>query len=170
VNRAEKVEFVTHLRGVLETTNLVVITRQSGLTVSEVTDLRNQMRDAGAAFKVVKNNLARLALEGTRFATLAATLTGPIAIAYSKDPVAAAKVTVEFAEKNDKLSIVAGALGEKILKDTDVKALAKLPSLDQMRAMVMGVISAPARQLVCVLNAPNTQLVRVIGEHSKKSA
>jgi large subunit ribosomal protein L10 len=167
VDRIEKKEFVTNLRTGVESAELVVLTSPLGLTVGEVSDLRRQMRDAGATFKVVKNTLAKIALEGTKFTALGEQLKGPIALAYSKDPVAAAKVATEFAKGNDKLTVLSGALGEKALSGADVDALAKLPSLDEMRAKMLSVISGPARQLAGVISAPGRQLAQVISAHSR---
>lgn len=167
MDRVEKKEFVTTLRSGVESAELVVLTSPSGLTVAEVSDLRRQMREAGATFKVVKNTLARIALEGTKFTSLMDKLKGPIALAYSTDPVAAAKVAMNFAKDNKKLSVLSGVLGDKSLSAAEVDALAKLPSLDEMRAKVLAVISAPAQQLVGVINAPGSQLARVISAHSR---
>ncbi len=146
----------------------VVVTRQSGMTVAEVGDLRRQMRAAGASFKVTKNRLTRLALKGTRFEGLDGLFTGPTAIAYSHDPVAAAKVAAEFANSNTKLVIVGGGIGEKILDAEGVKALAKLPSLAGLRGRIAGLLQAPAAKLVGVLQAPGGQVARVLAAHARK--
>jgi large subunit ribosomal protein L10 len=168
VDRSEKEKLVAELRQGLSTMNLIVITRQSGLTVAEVTELRRRIRAAGASYKVAKNRLARLALEGTRFQSLQPLLTGPTAIAASVDPVAAAKVCVEFAKGNEKLIIVGGALGEQALDLEGVTALAKLPSLDELRAKLIGVLQAPATKLAVVTQAPAAQLARVLSAYASK--
>jgi len=147
---------------------VLVVTHQSGMTVAEVTDLRRQMRAAGASFKVTKNRLARLALKGTRFEGLASLFTGPTAIAYSTDPVVAAKVAVEFANSNEKLVIVGGGLGERVLDQSGIKALAKLPSLTELRGRIAGLLQAPAAKLAGVLQAPAGQLARVFQAYGSK--
>ena len=170
VDRSQKKELVSTLQETFQAAHLVVVTQQSGLTVSEVTDLRRQMRAAGASYKVTKNRLTRLALEGTKFEALKPLFTGPTAIGFSADPVAAAKVCVEFANKNEKLTIVGGALGEKSLDSEAVKALAKLPSLDELRAKLIGVLQAPATKLAGVTQAPAAQLARVFSAYSSKES
>jgi large subunit ribosomal protein L10 len=156
---------VAELQETFATNNLVVITQQSGLTVEEVSELRTQMREAGAAFKVTKNRLAKIALKGTKFEGLADRFTGPTAIAVSQDPVAAAKVAVEFANKNEKLQIVCGSLEKEALDAAAVNALAKLPSLDELRGKLIGLIQAPATKVAGVLQAPAGQLARVFGAY-----
>ena len=165
MDRAKKEELVAELQQTFESTNLVVVTHQSGLTVTEVSELRKQMREAGAAFKVTKNRLAKIALKGTKFEGLAEQFTGPTAIAVSTDPVAAAKVAVEYANKNEKLQIVCGALDEEALDADAVKALAKLPSLDELRGKIIGLVQAPATKIAGVLQAPSGQLARVFGAY-----
>jgi large subunit ribosomal protein L10 len=170
VDRSEKEKLVASLHGILKDTSLVVVTQQVGLTVAEVSDLRRKMRAAGASFKVAKNRLTRRALEGTPFRQLGPLFKGPTAIAYSRDPVAAAKVVVEFANKNEKLKVIGGGLGEKLLDTNAVKALATLPSLPEIRARLLGTIAAPATRLATVIRAPAAQLARVIDAKAKKSA
>jgi large subunit ribosomal protein L10 len=168
VDRSQKEKLVASLHQALSDTACVVITHQSGLTVAEVTGLRRRMRDAGAGFKVTKNRLARLALKGTQFEGLSPMFTGPTAIAFSRDPVAAAKVAVEFANSNEKLVIVGGALGTKPLDADGVKALATLPSLDELRAKLLGMLQTPASRIASVLQAPGGQLARVLAARAKQ--
>jgi large subunit ribosomal protein L10 len=168
LDRAQKQELVETLHRSLSGATIVVVTRQSGMTVAEVTDLRRQMRAAGASYKVTKNRLTRLALKGTRFEGLDGLFTGPTAIAYSQDPVAAAKVAAEFANSNQKLVIVGGGIGEQVLDPEGVKTLARLPSLDELRGKIAGLLQAPAAKLVGVLAAPGGQLARVLAAHARK--
>jgi large subunit ribosomal protein L10 len=163
-----KQQLVTSLHQTLKTAELVVITQQSGLTVAEVTNLRRQMRQAGAGYKVTKNRLARLALEGTKFEGLKSMFTGPTAIAYSADPIAAAKVAVTYANSNEKLTIVGGAMGGQLLDPNGVKALATLPSLDELRGKIVGVLAAPATKIAAVLQAPAAKLARVLNAYASK--
>jgi len=146
----------------------LVVTHYSGLTVGEITTLRERMHEAGASFKVTKNRLTRLALGGTRYEGLSDLFTGPTAIAFSSDPVAAAKVTTDFAKINEKLVILGGAVGGQILDVNGVKALANLPSLDQSRATIIGLLNAPASRIVGVLQAPGGQIARVVGAYAQK--
>ena len=169
MERSQKAELIASLNKTFQSAELVIVTQQTGLTVAEITDLRRQMRAAGAGFKVAKNRLTQRALEGTRFQPLADLFKGPTALAYSKDPVAAAKVTVGFADKNEKLKIVGGSLGERKLDLAGIKALATLPSLPEMRARVAGLIAAPATRLATVVRAPAAQLARVVGAHARKA-
>jgi large subunit ribosomal protein L10 len=125
------------------------------------------MRDAGAKFRVTKNRLAKIAIKGSKFEQLADQFSGPTAIAVSEDPVAAAKVVSEFAKTNDKLVILGGALGEKMLDAAGVAALAKLPSLDDLRSKLIGVLQAPAGKLASVVQAPAAQLARVLSAYGR---
>jgi large subunit ribosomal protein L10 len=168
VDRSQKKALVDTLHEALADTACFVITHQSGLSVAEVTGLRRRMREAGASFKVTKNRLARLALVGTKFEQLSPMFTGPTAIAYSRDPVAAAKVAVEFANSNDKLTIVGGALGSQQLDVEGVKSLATLPSLDELRAKLIGMLQTPATRVATVLQAPAGQLARVLKARAEK--
>ena len=161
MDRSKKEALVAELRETFETASLVVVTSQSGLTVSEVSDLRQKMRDAGAGYKVTKNTLAKLALKGTKFEHLDEVFTGPTAIAFSQDPVAAAKVMADYRKTNEKISIVAGGLDGSGLNAAEVNALANLPSLDALRAKIIGVLQAPATKLAGVTQAPAAQLARV---------
>jgi len=167
VDRTEKREFVAALATVFAETSMVVVTRNNGLTVAEVTDLRRRMRKAGANFKVAKNRLATLALDGTRFDGIKPMLTGPTALAWSSDPVAVAKTAVEFAKINEKFVLVGGALGLQTLDASGVRALAELPSLDALRGKLLGLINAPATRIAGVLQAPAGQLARVFGAYAK---
>ncbi|NHO33237.1 50S ribosomal protein L10 [Acetobacter fallax] len=167
MNRTEKREFVASLAAVFAETSMVVVTRNDGLTVAEVTDLRRKVRAAGATYKVAKNRLATLALDGTRFDGIAPLLKGPTALAWSQDPVAVAKAVVEFAKTNDKLVLLGGALGTQTLNVEGIKALAELPSLDALRAQLVGLISTPATRIAGVLQAPAGQLARVFGAYAK---
>ena len=168
MNRSEKAEAIVELNQIFKDANLRVVTRQTGLTVQEVTDLRRKVRAAGASYKVAKNRLTLRALEGTRFTALGSLFKGPTAIAYSEDPVAAAKVIAAFAKDNDKLSIVGGALGENTLDVAGVQALATLPSLDALRSKIIGLLQAPATKVAVVLAAPAGQLARVFGAYGAK--
>ncbi len=166
MDRAQKEELVASLRQVFEETAIVVVTHYSGLTVAEIGDLRDRMRAEGAGFKVTKNRLTRLALEGTKFQGLNDMFTGPTAIAYSKDPVAAAKVAVKFAKDNDNLVVLGGALGAERLDVDRVETLAALPSLDELRASFVGLILAPATRIAGVLQAPAGRMARVLGAYA----
>ncbi len=168
MDRTEKEAVVADLRQVFDDATLLVITQQSGLTVSEVSDLRRKMRAAGATYKVSKNRLTKRALEGTKYQALQPLFTGPTAIAYSADPVAAARVCVEFAKKNEKLTVIGGALGEEELDIGRIKILAQLPSLDELRARLIGVVQAPATKLAGVIQAPASQLARVFNAYGSK--
>ena len=169
MDRAQKQELTASLHQDLAETVCVVVTHQSGLTVAEVTQLRRQMLGAGARYRVTKNRLAKRALEGTPFEGLASLFTGPTAIAFSHDPVAAAKAAVEYANRNNKLTIVGGGLSGQVLDEAGVKALATLPSLDELRGRLIGLINAPATKLAVLLQTPGGQLARVLAAYSEKS-
>ena len=168
MDRLQKEELVASLNDVFGTTNLVVITRPIGLTVAESTDLRRRMRESGANFKVTKNRLTRLALKGTKFEPLSDFFIGPTAIAFSEDPIAAAKVAVNFAEKNDKLEIIGGSLYEEILDKAGISTLARLPSLDELRGKIVSLINAPATKIARVLGAPASQVARVLQAYAER--
>ena len=170
MDRAQKSEQISNLAKTLSETSVVVVTRNHGLSVAQVTDLRNKMREAGASFKVTKNRLARIALEGTPYQPIGEMLTGPTAFATSADPVAAAKVAVAFAKTTDKFEIVGGAMGASVLDVNGVKALAELPSLDALRARIIGLINAPATKLAQLANAPAAKLARVFDAYATKDA
>jgi len=169
VDRGEKAAMVEALKGVFSKTNVVVVTHYSGMTVSEMSNLRRQISAAGGSFRVTKNRIAKIALEGTPFASLIDLFRGPTAIAYSVDPVAAAKVTVKYAKGNEKLVILGGAMGATLLDKAAVKALADLPSLDELRAKIVGLVQAPATKIAGVLQAPAGQLARVIQAYASKA-
>jgi large subunit ribosomal protein L10 len=168
VDRTEKAAAIAALHRTLQETQLVVVTHQLGLTVAEVTNLRGKMRAAGAGFKVTKNRLARIALKGTQFEGIDDLFTGPTAIAFSRDPVAAAKVVADFAKSNDKLQIIGAGLGNQVLNAEGVKALATLPSLDTLRAQLIGLLNTPATRIAGVLQAPGGQIARVLSAYAKK--
>jgi large subunit ribosomal protein L10 len=170
MDRSQKADLVAELKSVFSETSVVVITRNLGLTVAQSTDLRLKMRDAGAQFKVAKNKLAVIALEGTRYGPISNLLTGPTALATSIDPVAAAKVAVEFAKTNDKLEIVGGAMGDTLLDMDGIKALAALPSLDQLRGTLIGLMQAPATKIARIAIEPAAQLARVFAAYADKAA
>jgi large subunit ribosomal protein L10 len=170
MDRGQKAAAVAELKQTFSEVGVVVVTRNLGLTVAQSTQLRTKMRDAGASYKVSKNKLAKIALDGTDYLSLGDMLTGPVGLASSIDPVAAAKVVVEFAKTNDKLEIVGGAMGATALNVEGVKALATLPSLDELRAKIVGLIQAPAQKLASITQAPAGQLARVFGAYGAKEA
>ncbi len=168
MDRVEKQEAVARLRGTFEESAIVVVTHYSGLTVAELGVLRGQMRDVGASFKVTKNRLTRLALEGTSYQHIDELVRGPTAIAYSADPVAAAKAAVGFAKTNEKLVVLGGAMGDVRLDADGIKALATLPSLDELRGKLVGLLKAPATKVAGVVQAPAAQVARVISARAKQ--
>jgi large subunit ribosomal protein L10 len=166
VNRQEKAELIETLQTTLNASTTVVVTHQVGMTVAESSDLRAKMREAGAGFKVTKNRIAKLALKGTRYEELEGMFTGPTAIGTSDDPVAAAKALVDFAKANDKLTVIGGSMDGKILDKAGVEALAKMPSLDELRGRLVGLIQAPAAKVARVTQAPAGKVARVIKARS----
>jgi large subunit ribosomal protein L10 len=162
VDRTEKKELVTALHDVFKDTGVVVVAHYAGMTVAQMTDFRKRIREAGGAVKVAKNRLAMLALKDTASAPIASLFKGPTCVAYSKDPIAAARIAVRYSRENEKLVILGGAMGNTILDAPGVKALADLPSLDELRAKLMGLIRAPAEKLVRTINEPAAKLVRVM--------
>jgi len=168
VERAEKKELVASLNQVFKTTAVIVVAHNKGLTVNQVNDLRNRMAQAGATVKVAKNRLAKLALDGTDANGITGLFTGPTMVAYAADPVAAPKVAAAFAKINEKFVVLGGALGKTILDANAVKALAELPSLDQLRGKIVGLIQAPATRIAGVLAAPGGQIARVINAYATK--
>ena len=168
MDRSEKVDLVASLHKTLSETTVVVVTQQTGMTVTEVEELRSVMREAGTGYKVTKNRLVRLALKGTQYESLESNFSGPTAIATSNDPVATVKASVEFANKNEKFSIVAGAIEGSILSLADIKKLSELPSFDELRAKIVGLLQAPARNLVGVLPASGARVARVLSARSQQ--
>ena len=166
MDRAKKEALVAELHEAFEGASTVVVTHQQGLTVSEVSDLRAKMREEGAGFKVTKNPLAKIALEGTKFEYLKDQFTGPTAVAYSNDPVAAAKVAAAYEkDQAEKFTIIAGGMDQTAMDAAGVKALASLPSLDELRGKIVGLLQAPAGKVVGTLAAPGGQLARVFGAY-----
>jgi len=170
VEKAAKRELVGTLNEVFKASGVVVVAHYAGLTVADMQKLRSQMRQAGGTVKVTKNRIAKIALEGTDVASIGALLKGPTLLAYSSDPVAATKVAVDFAKANDKLVILGGAMGKTALNPDAVKALATLPSLDELRAKLLGLIQAPATKVASVINAPAGKLARVFGAYAERDA
>ena len=170
MDRSQKADLVDELKNVFSETSVVVITRNHGLSVAQSTELRLKMRDAGAQYKAAKNRLALIALEDTRYQPIGDLLKGPTALATSGDPVAAAKVAVEFAKTTDKFEIVGGAMGDTVLDVNGIKALAALPSLDELRATIVGLIQAPATKIARTINEPGAQLARVFAAYGAKEA
>lgn len=167
MERAAKRELVTTLSDVFSNTSVVVVAHYSGLTVADMQKLRAQMKQAGATVKVAKNRIAKIALDGTDVASISELLKGPTLLCYSDDPVAAPKVAVAFAKTNDKLVILGGAMGTTALNPDRVKALASMPSLDELRAKIVGLVNAPATKIAQVVNAPAAKLARVFGAYAK---
>ena len=170
MDRSQKADTVAALNATFNEVGVVVITRNLGMTVAQSTALRVKMREAGASFKVSKNSLAKLAIADTDYAGIGDMLTGPVALATSVDPVAAAKVVVEFAKTNPKLEVVGGAMGSLILDAEGIKALASMPSLDELRAKLIGLVLAPATKLAQLATAPAAKLARVFGAYAVKEA
>lgn len=168
MERAAKKEAVEQLSAVFTTTSVAIVAHYSGLSVAQMQTLRRQMKLAGAAVKVSKNRLAKIALEGTDVASIGSLLQGPTVIATSNDPVAAPKAAVEFAKANEKFVILGGSMGKTVLDVDGVKALASLPSLDELRAKIVGLVQAPATKLAQLANAPAAKLARVIQAHASK--
>lgn len=160
MDRAEKREQVDFLGDVFTNSGSVVVTRYSGLTVAEMTDLRRQMREAGAAFKVIKNRLAKIALERAERGSASGMFVGPVGLAYGPDPVSAPKVVTAYAKKNGKLVIIGGLLGDSMMDDKGIEALAAMPPIEELRARLLGVLLQPGTNLARVLNAPGNKLVR----------
>jgi large subunit ribosomal protein L10 len=169
VDRATKSELVGALGEIFKTTKVVVVAHYSGLTVSQMQTLRRQMKQAGASVQVAKNRLAKIALEGSDVVSIAPLLKGPTLIAFSGDPVAAPKVAVDFAKANEKFVILGGAMGKTTLDPDGIKALATLPSLDELRAKLVGLIQAPATKIAQLVNAPAAKVARVVQAYASKN-
>ena len=167
MERAEKREVVTALHDVFAKTGVVVVAHYAGLTVAQMTKLRSEMRNAGGRVKVAKNRLVKLALEGTDAKGIADLLKGPTCLAFSADPIAAPKIAVKFAKANEKFVILGGAMGATVLDAKGVNSLADLPSLDELRGRLIGLIQAPASKIARTLNEPGAQLARVFGAYGK---
>ena len=168
MERAAKKDAVEALNGVFKTTSVAVVAHYSGLTVAQMQKLRMQMKQAGASVKVSKNRLAKIALEGTDVVAIGSLLKGPTVIAYSNDPVGASKVATDFAKAHEKFVILGGAMGKTVLDPNGVKALAALPSLDELRAKIVGLIQGPATKIAQVINAPAAKMARVIQAYANK--
>ena len=170
MDRSQKAESVAQLNAVFNEVGVVVVTRNLGLSVGQSTALRAKMRDVGATYKVAKNRLAKIALKDTQYQAIEEYLTGPTALAWSTDPVAAAKAAVDFAKTNDRLEIVGGAMGSTQLNAEGIKALAAMPSLDELRGKIVGLVNAPATKVAQLVNAPAAKLARVFGAYGAKEA
>jgi large subunit ribosomal protein L10 len=170
MDRAEKTEAIEELKGIFASSGVVVVGHYAGLTVAEMTALRVRLKQAGAGLKVVKNRLAKIALEGAPGSAGGKLFTGPVAIAYSTDPVSASKIAVGFAKEKEKFIVLGALLGSEVLDEGAVKALATLPSLDELRGKIIGLIQAPATKVAGVLAAPAGQLARVINAYATKDA
>lgn len=170
MDRSQKAESVAQLNAVFNEVGVVVITRNLGMSVAQSTALREKVREAGASYKVAKNRLAKLAIADTDYVGIGDFLTGPTAIATSVDPVAAAKAVVDFAKTTDKIEIVGGAMGSQVLNADGVKALASMPSLDELRAKLIGLVQAPATKIAQLTTAPAAKLARVFAAYAEKDA
>ena len=170
MDRAQKAETVESLKGVFAGAGVMVVGHYSGLTVAEMTVLRSRLRQAGASLKVVKNRLVKLAIDGTPKAGAASMFTGPIVVAYSKDPIAAAKVAIGYAKEKERFVVLGGLFGDQVLDKDGVTALATLPSLDELRGKLVGLLQAPATKIAGVIAAPGAQLARVINAYASKDA
>jgi large subunit ribosomal protein L10 len=170
MDRSQKAESVAQLNATFNEVGVVVITRNLGMSVAQSTALRGKVRDAGASYKVAKNRLAKLAIKDTNYAGIDEMFTGPTAIATSIDPVAAAKAVVDFAKTNDKIEIVGGAMGTQVLTAEGIQALASLPSLDELRAKLIGLVQAPATKIAQLTTAPASKLARVFAAYAEKDA
>ena len=170
MDRAQKQDAIEALKGVFDGAGAVVVTHYMGLTVAEMTDLRGRLRKEGAQLKVVKNTLAQKALNGNAGEGVSTLFKGPVAIAFAPDPVSAAKVATQYAKDNDKFTVIGGFMGQQVLDKKSVTALAALPSLDQLRAKLIGLLQAPATKIAGVLQAPAAQLARVFSAYAAKDA
>lgn len=169
MERAAKKQAIEDLNGVFKATGVAIVAHYSGLTVAQMQTLRKQMKQAGASVKVSKNRLAKIALEGTDVASIGSLLKGPTVIATSDDPIAAPKVAVEFAKTNEQFVILGGSMGKTVLDTDGVKALASLPSLDELRGKIVGLLVAPATKIAQLTNAPAAKVARVVQAYASKS-
>lgn len=170
MDRSQKADSVAYLNGLFNQAGAVVVTRNLGMTVAQTTALRTKIREAGATYKVAKNRLAKLAIQDTDYVGIGDLFTGPTAIAASSDPVAAAKVIVEFAKTCDRIEILGGGMATMVLDVNGIKALATMPSLDELRAKLIGLIQAPATKIAQVITAPAGKLARVFAAYAEKEA
>ena len=170
MDRSQKADTVAALNAMFSEVGVVVVTRNLGMTVAQSTALRGKVREVGASYKVSKNSLAKIAIKGTNYEGIGDLLTGPVALATSVDPVAAAKAVVEFAKTNDKIEIVGGAMGALVLNAEGIKALASMPSLDELRSKLVGLVQAPATKIAQLITAPAGKLARVFGAYAEKDA
>ena len=170
MDRSQKADTVAALNAMFSEVGVVVVTRNLGMTVAQSTALRGKVREVGASYKVSKNSLAKIAIKGTNYEAIGDLLTGPVALATSVDPVAAAKAVVEFAKTNDKIEIVGGAMGALVLNAEGIKALASMPSLDELRGRLVGLVQAPATKIAQLVTAPAAKLARVFGAYAEKDA
>ena len=166
MKRSEKKEFVQKLKEEIDTSSSVIVTHYSGLTVDESDQLRSEMRNNGAKFKVTKNRLTKLALKQTQFKDLADLFIGPTAIAYSDDPVAPAKVAVSFEKKLEKFKIIGGGFDGEKINSEKINFLATLPSMDELRGKIVGLISAPAQKIASITKEPAGKMARLICSQS----
>lgn len=169
MDRQKKIETVEELKTIFNTANTIIISKNKGLTVRDANNLRGKVREVKSSYRVMKNRLVKIALKDSRFESLTELMTGPTSIAYSDDPVAIAKVLNDFTKENTKLEVVGGVMGEAMLTPEQIKQLAALPSLDELRSKLIGLIQAPAQKIAAILSAPATQIARVISAYSNKS-
>ena len=170
MNRTEKTQYIADLNEAFKASTVVVIAHYKGLTVAEMTNLRRKTREAGVRIKVTQNRLTKLSLKETTFSGLTDLFVGPTIVAFSADPVAPAKVIADFAKTNDKLKVIGGGFGDKVLDQKQVEALAKMPSLNELRGQLVGLLQTPAQRVASVLQAPAGGLARVVSAYSKKDA
>ena len=169
MDKQKKIQAVEQLKGFFGTVNTVIVSKNKGLTVLEVNNLRKKIREAKSSYRVTKNKLTKIALKGSKFEPLNDFMVGPTSIAYSDDPVAIAKALESFAKDNQKLEILGGVMDGTLLSPSQIKQLASLPSLNELRAKLVGLTQAPAQKIVAVLQAPAAQLARVIDAYSKSN-
>jgi large subunit ribosomal protein L10 len=170
MDRAEKRELVSTLNEAWKDTGVIVVAHYAGMTVAQMTDFRKRVKEAGGSVKVAKNRLAKLALKDTDSVGISDLLKGQTCVAYSDDPIAAAKISVKYAKENEKLVILGGAMGKTKLDANAVKALADLPSLDELRAKIIGLVQAPATKIARILREPGAKLARVVHAKSAQAA